>query len=83
MKIKRFGAFFWPKYYAIFSRYAWTRAQYCSRCELQTAPEGRVVAEVEDALLAVDHDLGQAPLVAVVVTEPRKLGSDLLKLQKT
>jgi hypothetical protein len=51
-------------------------------CELLTASKGHVVAEVEDALLAVDHDLGQAPVVGVVVIEPRKLESDLLKLQK-
>jgi hypothetical protein len=51
-------------------------------CELQTAPEGRVVAEAEDALLAADHDLGQALVVGVVEVEPRKLESDLLKQQK-
>ena len=50
-------------------------------CELQTAPEGHVVDEVEDSLLAADHDLGQAPVVVVVV-EPRKVESDLLKQQK-
>ena len=52
-------------------------------CELQTAPEGHVVVEAEDALLAADHDLGRAPLVGVVVIiEPKKLEIDLLKLQK-
>jgi hypothetical protein len=43
------------------------------------SPEGHVVAETEDALLAADHDLGQVP---VVVTEPKKLESDLPKRQK-
>jgi hypothetical protein len=52
-------------------------------CELQTTPEGHVVVEAEDALLAADHDLGRAPLVGVVVIEPKKLESDLLKLQKS
>jgi hypothetical protein len=36
----------------------------------------------EDALLAADHNLGEAPVVGVVVIEPRKLESDLLKQQK-
>jgi hypothetical protein len=52
-------------------------------CELRTAPEGHVAVEAEDTLLAVDHDLGQAPVVVVVVTEPRKLESDLPKRQKS
>jgi hypothetical protein len=51
-------------------------------CELRTAPEGHVAAEAEDALLAADHDLGEALVVGVVVIEPRKLESDLLKQQK-
>jgi hypothetical protein len=51
-------------------------------CELQTAPEGHVVVEAEGALLTADRGLGQAPLVGVVVIKPRRLGSDLLKLQK-
>jgi hypothetical protein len=51
-------------------------------CELHTAPEGHVVVEAEDALLAADHELGQAPVVGVVVTKPWKLESDLLKQQK-
>jgi hypothetical protein len=59
-----------------------TQAQYCKLCELRTAPEGHVVAEAEDALLVADHDLGEALVVGVVVTEPRKLESDLLKQQK-
>ena len=40
------------------------------------------VAEPNDALLAIDYESGQAPAVAVVAAEPRKLGSDLLKQQK-
>jgi hypothetical protein len=52
-------------------------------CELQTAPKGHVVVEAKDAVLAADHDLGQAPLVEVVAIEPKKLESDLLKLQKS
>jgi hypothetical protein len=51
--------------------------------ELQTAPEYHIVVEAEGALLAADHGLGQAPLVGVVVIEPRRLGSDLLKLLKS
>jgi hypothetical protein len=33
--------------------------------------------------MAADHDLGEAPVVGVVVTEPRKLESDLLKQKKS
>jgi hypothetical protein len=51
-------------------------------CELRTVPEGHIVAKAQDALLVVDHDLGEAPVVGLVVTEPRKLESDLLKQQK-
>jgi hypothetical protein len=51
-------------------------------CEPQTAPKDCVVVEAEGALLAADHGLGQAPLVGVVVVEPKRPGNDLLKLQK-
>jgi hypothetical protein len=33
--------------------------------------------------MAVDRDLGQAPLVGAVVIEPKRLVNDLLKLQKS
>jgi hypothetical protein len=75
-------AFFWPKRCVIFSRCAWIRAQCYLLCELQTAPEGHIVVEAEGAFLAADHGLGHGPLVAVMVIEPKRLGSDLLKLQK-
>jgi hypothetical protein len=32
--------------------------------------------------VANDHDLGRAPLVGAVVIKPKRLVSDLLKLQK-
>jgi hypothetical protein len=47
-----------------------------------TPPEGHAVAEPDDALLAVEYDSGQAPVVVVVATEPRKLGNDLPKQQR-
>jgi hypothetical protein len=40
------------------------------------------LVEPDDALLAVGYGPKQAPVVAVVATEPRKLGSDLPKQQK-
>jgi hypothetical protein len=40
------------------------------------------VAEPDNALLAVGYGLRQAPVVAVVATEARRLGSDLPKQQK-
>jgi hypothetical protein len=69
----------WLKRCATFSRYASTQAQCRWLCKLQTPPEGHAVAEHDDALLVVDYEAGQAPVVVVVATEPRKLGSDLPK----
>jgi hypothetical protein len=77
------GGAVWPKCYDTFNRYALTRAQYCWLCELRTPPKGHVVAEPDDALLAVDYDSGQAPTVVVVATERRKLENDLPKQQKS
>ena len=44
--------------------------------------KGHVVAEPNDALLAVDYESGQAPVVVVVVAVPSKLENDLPKQQK-
>jgi hypothetical protein len=51
--------------------------------QLRTPPKGRIVAEPNDALLAVDYEPRQAPAVAVVATEPRNLGTDLPKQRKS
>ena len=52
-------------------------------CELQTPPEGRVVAERGVALLAADYDPRQVLAVVVVATGPMKLENGLSKQQRS
>jgi hypothetical protein len=52
-------------------------------CELQTPPEGRVVAERGVALLAVECDPKVLAVMVMVATGPRKLENGLPKQQRS